>query len=126
MTTTEVTEAIKVNIDGNRKVVLVPSAMVTVSGATVEIKGLLHIVATFAGESAVHYYTILVEEWTAGSNTDEIRQKVERVLAKAKEKAEEYASALRLLMTLNNVEINFRDGLASRNWLPIWLQKYIE
>ena len=126
MTTTEVpAEIVRVDIDGRRRVVLVPSAAVTLSGASAEVKGLLHVVVTFAGESTVHYYTILVESWTAEADADEIKQKVGRVLEKAKEKAKEYARAIWAVRELG-AEISFKDGVANRSWLPTWLQRYLE
>jgi len=113
-----------VRIDEKRSVVLAPSAEVAVSGTTAEVKGLLHVVATFAGESTVHYYTVLVESWTVETSAEEIRHKIERVLTKAHEKAEEYAKAIQTLKELG-VELGFKGGVAARSWLPEWLQKHL-
>ena len=113
-----------VRIDERRSVVLAPSVEVAVSGSSAEVKGLLHVVVTFAGESTVHYYTVVVESWTVETSAEEIRHKIERVLAKANEKAEEYAKAIQTLKELG-VELGFRGGVAARSWLPEWLQKHL-
>jgi hypothetical protein len=124
-TTITTTEALRVDIDEKRRMVLVPSAVVSVSGANIEVEGLLHVVVTIAGESTVHYYIISVESWTVETDVDEVRRKVERVLAKAQEKAKEYVRVIQTIKEFG-IEINFRDCVSSRNWLPEWLRKYIE
>jgi hypothetical protein len=113
-----------VSIDERRRIVLAPSVEVAVSGSSAEVKGLLHIVVTFAGESTVHYYTVPVESWTVETRAEELRRKIERALTKANEKAAEYAEAIQTLKELG-VELGFRGGVAARSWLPEWLQKHL-
>jgi hypothetical protein len=113
-----------VRISGERYVVLVPSARVTVSGDTAEVMGYLNVVMVSRNESAVHYYVLAIEDWNVSMDAKKVEQTVERVLMKANEVAEKYAEALSTVLSLG-VEISFRGNLASRKELPEWLQKHL-
>jgi len=126
MATTETSiEALRVSLDKERNIVVVPTVRVTIMGAKAEVAGYVHIVAYSRESTTVHHYEVLVESWSADVKSDDLQRTIEHVAVRAKVRAEEYVNALKLLTTLN-VEINFRDGVASRSWLPEWLQKCLE
>jgi len=126
MATTEITtEALRVSLDKERNIVVVPTVRVTIVGARAEVSGYVHVVVYGGETTTVHHYEILVESWTTDVEQSGLQRTIEYIAARAKVRAEEYVNALKLLTTLN-VEINFRDGVASRSWLPEWLQKYLE
>ena len=124
-TTTEVERVVRtVHIGEEQYVVLVPSVKVTFSGDIAEVAGYLHVAVVSRGDTAVHYYVVGVEEWSVGVSEEEIKRKVEQVLKKANEKAEEYAKALSTVLSLG-ARISFRGNLASRDELPEWLRKHL-
>ena len=122
MTTTEV---LKINIDGERSMAVVPRVKVVITGATAEVAGYIHVVVTRIGSDTVNHYEILVESWGVNVKKDELQQKINSVAAKAKEKAEEYIDALKAVLELG-ADVTFKDGTAHKSWLPEWLRKHIE
>jgi len=126
MTATETAvEVLRVDIGRGQSAVIVPAVRVTVMGAKAEVSGYVHVVVYGSESTTVHHYEILVESWTTDIERDDLQRTIEYIAARARSRAEEYVNALKLLTTLN-VEINFRDGLANRSWLPTWLQRYLE
>jgi ribosomal protein L13 len=125
ITTEIVSEALRVNVNERKSVVVVPAVRVTITGAKAEVSGCVHVVAYTRESSTVHYYEILVDSWSVDMKRDDLQRMVENVAARARARAEEYIEALKMLTTLN-VEVNFRYGVANKSWLPEWLQKYIE
>ena len=126
MATTEITtEALRVSLDKERNIVVVPTVRVTIMGAKAEVAGYVHIVAYSRESTTVHYYEVLVESWTTDIERDDLQRTIEYIAARARSRAEEYVNALKKVLELG-VEINFRDGLANKSWLPEWLRKHIE